>query len=908
MNFSKKGTSKKYKQYTTSSRKMKKKAGVLIFKTVLICLVLFICIGTFAGIGFVKGIIDNAPDISTVTVAPTEFVTRIYDSDGNQVQQLVGSNGNRVYVSIDKIPQDVIDAFVAIEDERFWEHNGIDLRGILSAALSGFDRGASTITQQLLKNRVFEGGMETNFSDKIERKIQEQYLAIQLEKRMDKKTILEYYLNTINLGQNTLGVEAASQRYFAKSVSDLTLSEAAVIAGITKNPSALNPINYPEDNSYRRAVILSNMREQGYITETEYQEALADDVYERIKLVNEEYISDSQVNSYFVDELVEQVAADLVEQLGYSSTQAYNLLYRGGLKIYTTQNSPIQKICDEVIADESMYPASSTYELTYRLTTIDQEGEAHNYSEYDLRNYFRAKKPGFSLYFKNKDDAKPYIEEYRKSVIKETDKVDGENITFTIQPQVSFVLIDQATGHVQAIVGGRGTKAASRTLNRATNTLRQPGSTFKILSTFLPALDTKGMTLATVQDDTEYYYPGTNRKVNNWNGNKYNGLTSIREAITNSMNVVTVKTLEQVTPQTGFSYLQKLGFTSLVDNRVDENTNHVYSDVNLSLGLGGITDGVSNLELTNAFASIANGGIYTKPLFYTKIVDHSGKILLENKPETSQVMKESTAWLLTNAMEDVVKSGTGKRIAFQNVSMPIAGKTGTTSNDYDLWFVGYTPYYTAGIWGGYDSNFDQDSSSYTKDIWRTIMERVHKNLARVEFKRPDSVVSARICSKSGKLAIDGVCDHALGGSTVRTEYFAKGTQPLETCNVHVKVKVCSASGQAPSEHCPTDLIEQKVYLSKSEGSTKTADTPYILPKDFEKKVCEVHVHGPNLFDPPEDLENPDIPEAPTDIENVPDVPSEGEPVPPPELPPIENEDAAPPNILDELPGHRPEGR
>jgi len=873
MNFSKKGTAKKYKQYTTSTRRIKSKTGVLFFKTFLIFLVLIVCIGTFAGIGFVKGIIDNAPDITTITVAPTEFLTKIYDSEGNQTQQLVGSNGNRVYVKIDKIPQDVIDAFVAIEDERFWEHNGIDIRGIFRAFFTGitggFDQGASTITQQLLKNRVFEGGMETNMSDKIERKIQEQYLAVQLENIMDKETILEYYLNTINLGQNTLGVEAASQRYFGKSVSELTLSEATVIAGITKNPSSLNPISYPEKNAERRQTILFKMREQGYISEEEYQEALQDDVYERIQLHNEEYISNASVNSYFVDELIEQITADLVEHLGYNSTQAYNLLYRGGLKIYTTQNSELQSICDEVIADESLYPASSTYELTYRLTVMDENDEAHNYSEYDLRSYFRAKNSKFDLYFKNKDDATPYIEEFRKSVVTDTDKIDGENIAFTIQPQVSFVLMDQATGQVKAIVGGRGTKMASRTLNRATNTLRQPGSTFKILSTFLPALDTKGMTLTSVQDDCEYYYPGTTRKVNNWNGNKYNGLSTIRQAIMNSMNVVSVKTLEQVTPQTGFSYLQKLGFTSLVENRTDENTNHVYSDVNLSLALGGITDGVSNLELTNAYASIANGGIYTKPVFYTKIVDHNGKILLENKPETSQVMKESTAWLLTNAMQDVVTTGTGKKVAFLNKSMPIAGKTGTTSNDYDLWFVGYTPYYTAGIWGGYDNNFDQDDSTYTKVIWRTIMERIHKNLERKEFTKPDSIVSAKVCTKSGKLAVEGVCDHALGGSTVRTEYFAKGTQPMEACDIHVKVNVCAESLQTPSAHCPS--IIQKVFLAKPEEKCTTADTPNILPKDFETKICKIHANGANLSevtDPiqegEEELEKPNKPNAPNE--------------------------------------------
>lgn len=869
MNFSKNGTKDKYKEAVSKTKKMKTKTYVLSFRTFLICVVVAVCIGTFAGIGLVKGIIDNAPHIDSINVAPTTFATTIYDSEGNKTQQLVGSNANRVYVNIENIPDNLINAFIAVEDERFWDHKGIDVRGIFRAFFlgvtgGGFDQGASTITQQLLKNTVFEGGMETNFSDKLERKIQEQYLALQLENKMDKRTILEYYLNTINLGQNTLGVEAASQRYFNKNVKDLTLSECTVIAGITKNPSSYNPITYPEVNADRRTIILDKMKEQNYISEEDYQKALADDVYSRIELVNtEQYSSKSNVNSYFVDALVDEVTNDLVEELGYTSTQAYNLIYRSGLSIYTTQDTKIQSICDEVFSDESMYPANSTFELSYRLTVIDDKGDAHNYSELNLRKYFQAKDPAFNLYFKDKDKATPYIEEYRKTVVGETDTIDGEVINFVPQPQVSFVLMDQFTGQVKALIGGRGTKAYSRSLNRATATTRQPGSTFKIVSTYLPALDTKGMTLATVFDDDEYYYPGGLKKVNNWNGEAYNGFTTIRQAIYNSMNVMAVKTLEKVTTQTGFSYLQKLGFTTLVENRTDENTGATHSDLNLSLALGGITDGVTNLELTNSFATIANGGNYTSPKLYTKILDQSGKVLIDHTDSSStQVMKDSTAFLLTNAMEDVVKVGTGKKLSLASVNMPVAGKTGTTSNDNDLWFVGYTPYYTAGIWGGYDNNGDQADTSYHKNLWRTVMEKIHKPLPRKEFSRPDSITTAKICTKSGKLAIDGVCDHAPNGSTVRTEYFAKGTVPAEACDVHVKFPVCITSGQTPSSNCPSEDIVNKVFIVKSKEEARTADTPYILPINFETTLCAVHTHAtvvptPPVTDEPSEGENGD---------------------------------------------------
>lgn len=895
MNFSKNGTKDKCKEVSSSSRRMKKKSFVLFFKFFLIFVVLVVCIGAFAGIGLVKGIIDNAPHIDSINVAPTAFATTIYDSEGNKMQQLVGSNANRIYVNIEDIPENLVNAFIAVEDERFWEHNGIDVRGILRAFFLGiksgdFDQGASTLTQQLLKNTVFEGGMETNFSDKVERKIQEQYLAVQLENRMDKPTILEYYLNTINLGQNTLGVEAASQRYFNKSVKDLTLSEATVIAGITKNPSAYNPITYPEDNADRRAIILQKMREQNYITEEEYQEALADDVYSRIQLVNtEEYSQSSNVNSYFVDALIDEVINDLVEELGYTSTQAYNMVYRGGLSILSTQDTELQKICDEVFADESMYPAHTKLELSYRLTVIDKNGEAHNYNEGTLKRYFIEKNGSFSLYFNDKESAQPYIEEYRNSVVGKEDKIDGEVINFTPQPQVSFVLEDQYTGQVKALIGGRGTKAFNRSLNRATATTRQPGSTFKIVSTYLPALDTKGATLATVFDDDQYYYPGTNKKVNNWNGEAYNGFTTIRQAIYNSMNVMAVKTLEQVSIQTGYSYLQKLGFSTLVESRTDEATGATVSDLNLSLALGGITDGVTNLELTNAFATIANGGNYTSSSLYTKILDMSGKVLIDHSNNGStQVMKDSTAWLLTNAMEDVVKVGTGKKLSIASVNMPVAGKTGTTSNDNDLWFVGYTPYYTAGIWGGYDNNGNQDDTSYHKNLWRTVMERIHKPLARKEFARPDSITTAKICTKSGKLAVDGVCDHAPNGSTVRTEFFAKGTEPTEACNVHVRVKVCTISGQNPSANCPEDDIEYKVFLIKSNETAKTADTPYILPNNFETTNCQIHTFDLPLAPTEDPLENEEAetPEENTD-ENVEDNESD---ITPPMVPPLGNEE------------------
>lgn len=841
MNFSKKGTANKQKQIKSTSKKLATKASISFFRTFLVCIVVFVVVGAFAAFGILKGLIDSAPSIDSIDVAPTGFSTTIYDQDGNEIIKLAGSQANRIYADIDKIPDVLSNAFIAIEDERFREHNGIDVRGIFRAFFVGissgnFSEGASTITQQLLKNQVFEGGNEDDFISKVERKIQEQYLAIQLENKLSKDQILEYYLNTINLGQNTLGVQAASLRYFNKDVSDLTLSEATVIAGITKSPVYLNPITYPKENASRRNDILNKMLELKFITQEEYDEAIADDeVYQRIQTVNEEQ-STSSIYSYFVDELINQVIEDLQSEKGYSYTQATNALYRGGLSIYTTQDSAIQKICDDVFSDASYFPANSKWDLSYRLSIQKEDETTVNYSEGHVRNYFASKNKSMPKLFNSKDEVEPYIEEFKSSVVEDGDTITGEKVSMTIQPQASFVVMDQATGEVKAIIGGRGEKVANLTLNRASSTTRQPGSTFKILSTFLPALDTSGMTLATVQDDAPYTYPdGT--PIKNWKSS-YNGLTTLREAIYNSMNIVTVKTLEQVTPQVGYDYLTKLGFTTLVENQTDSN-GKVYSDIGLPMALGGLTNGVTNLELTAAFAAIANGGVYTEPIFYTKILDHDNKVLIDNKPSTAQVMKESTAWLLTNAMEDVVKKGTGTRLKFTNISMPIAGKTGTTTNDNDLWFSGYTPYYTATIWAGYDNNGKMTDTNFQKYIWRDIMEKINTNLKTKSFTMPDSIVSAKICTKSGKLAVEGVCDKAQGGSTVRTEYFAKGTVPTEKCDSHIKLSICSVSGKLATEYCPESDVVEKVYLIKDETAT-TADTPYILPEKLQDTSCNVH--------------------------------------------------------------------
>ncbi|OKZ81708.1 MAG: hypothetical protein BHW08_00840 [Clostridium sp. CAG:12237_41] len=839
MNYGKKEIDSKIDKINSSNKKIfnKIKLNVKIF-AVIIVFTLILC-AVFSGVGIVRGLTDSAPDINEENIMPDGYPSIIYDANGKKVQKLMGINANREYKKITDIPECVQNAFVAIEDARFYKHSGVDLQGILRAVFSALSdekvtQGASTITQQLLKNQVFGGGNEKSFFGKVSRKIQEQSLAIKLESTIDKKKILEYYLNTINLGQNTMGVETASKRYFGKSVSKLTVSEAAVLAGITQNPTEYNPITEQQNNEAKRKIILKNMLDQKYITEDEYEEALGDDVYSRIQDINKEKRTSSygDINSYYVDAVIENVVSDLKQKLGYTETQAYNAIYREGLKIYTCQDQSLQKICDDVINNDKYYQKNTKSYLSYQLKVKKSDGETELYTEGDVRAFINdAHKKRISFYFKNRKKAEKYIKLFKKKNLDKHDKILSESINLIKQPQASFVLMEQSTGKVRAIVGGRGEKTANRTLNRASSSKRQPGSTFKVLSTYLPALDTSGFTLANVMDDAPYKYPGTNKRVKDWDSSGYKGLTSLRQGIVDSVNIVTVKTFQKVTPQTGFDYLLNLGFTTLVDRR-ETSDGQIYSDIQLPTALGGLTDGVTNVELTAAYAAIANGGTYIKPVYYTKIVDSKGNVLLQNSKSGKKVMKNTTAWLLTDAMKDVIKRGTGKKAAFKKIKMTQAGKTGTTSDNTDFWFEGYTPYYTAGIWLGYDSMFTQMSGSASKIMWRDIMEKVHKvkKLKNKNFKKPEDIITRKICKKCGKLAVYGLCDRALDGNDIKTEYFARGTQPKESCDCHVKYTFSNSTGNM-AETGASASTNDKVYLNKDESTYKaqTKDTPYLIP-------------------------------------------------------------------------------
>ena len=782
MNFGKNATDQKQKAIKSSADKIGKKAGFSLAKMLLFGFIALAVVGVCLGSGIVTGLIESSPDVADVNIMPSGQATFIYDSNGTQLQKLTASASNRTSISIGKIPFNMQHAIVAIEDERFYEHDGVDFRGIIRAftigAANGFNftEGASTLTQQLLKNNVFVDWTTEGKMERFKRKFQEQYMALALEKSLirsgknPKDVVLENYLNTINLGAGTYGVQAAAYRYFGKTAEELTLSECAVLAAIPQNPTKFNPINYPDYNSERRGKVLRNMLEQEYITQQEYDEAVNDDVYTRIKETDSSMEAPTPY-SYFIDELIDQIVTDLQTQKGYTRIQAYHALYSGGLRIYTTQDPRIQQICDEEYANPENFPATSQVGIDWALSVKKANDELQHYSIQMMRLHFQNQNPDFELLFSSVAEAQSCIDEYKAAIVLPGETIVAERTNFSPQPQSSLTVIDQHTGFVKAIIGGRGEKTASLTLNRATSTYRQPGSTFKPISTYSPALD-RGETLATKYDDSPYEYED-GIPIRNWLTNTYRGDTTIRYAIQESVNVVAVKCLEAITPQVGFSYLQDFGFSNVISSEVINGK--TFSDIHLPMALGGITHGVSNIELTAAYAALANKGIYTKPIFYTQILDHNNNVILENLPQTTQVVKESTAYLMTNAMIDVVEKGTGQRLQLDN--MTVSGKTGTTSRYKDLWFAGYTPYYTCSIWSGYDNNEDlppEDTfRTYHQNLWRQIMARIHEGLSDPGFNMPSNVRDVVICNKTGLLAGSGC--------TRVTEYFEKSTIPIKRC-------------------------------------------------------------------------------------------------------------------------------
>lgn len=857
MNYGRKAVRAKQRELNSKTTKWGRLLLLTIVRAALLgCVGLGVC-GVALGLGAFRGILEDTPKIRLADVVASGQATIVYDCEGNEMDQYVSTNSNRIVVTWDQVPKHLGQAFVAIEDERFYQHNGIDFKAIIRAGSSfvesGFklSQGGSTITQQLLKNTIFTGWTSEgdNPIRKIKRKIQEQYLALEITKNFTKDEILLRYMNVINLGQNTLGVEAASQRYFGKPCSELTISESAVIACITQNPTGYNPIRYPESNQTRREKCLNKMKELGFITPEEWQEAMDDTkaVYERIGLYDTSYrVGTSGSGSYFSDAVYEQVHEDLVAA-GYSETLAESLLTSGGLRIESTMDPTIQAMADEEFANPANYPSQVDWYLNYALTVKVSDDTKQNYSKENMMSWFKKNKNDkFNLIFHSQEAAYEAVDVYRTAMLNELGIEDDperyeENVTLIAQPQAAMVICDQQTGYVVAMVGGRGTKEGRRTLNRAVGAYRSPGSTFKVLASFAPALDCSGLTLATVYNDAPFNYDdGT--PVKNWYGSGYRGISSIREGIKRSMNIIAVKNLTVITPRLGYDYLVNFGFTTLEEGNyyggqwlTDAN--------NQSLALGGLTKGVSPYELNAAYAAIANNGTYMVPKLYSRVTDSDGNVILDNtNPKHRQVLKSTTAYLLTDAMKDVVTGTGGTGSACRLKNMTVAGKTGTTTEYHDVWFAGYTPYYTCTVWTGYDNNIGMihsganDQSGISKALWKAVMARVHEDLPNKDFERPEGIIEVPICTKSGKLPLEGVCS-AFG--CVSTELFAEGTEPFDVCNVHFQGEICNHDLLAASAECPfryygitelpliedASLLRGSTMVFTNDDGTQTVNVP-----------------------------------------------------------------------------------
>ena len=747
-------------------RKEKNRTFSKLLKITLAVLLLIAIIGSAIVLGTVYAWIKNAEPLDYDEIFNLNQTTYIVDKNERVIDKL-HANENRTMVTLDEIPIDLQNAFIAIEDKRFFDHNGIDIQRIIGSALKDIKlkklaHGGSTITQQLIKN-VFL----TPVKD-FRRKVIEAYYAIQLERQFTKEQILEAYLNTIALGGNNVaGVKEAALYYFAKEIDKLSLSESAVIAGITQYPSAYNPyLNY--DNSMKRKnLILSEMLSQNMISEYEYNTAIE----EEIKLAK---IDKEIETTYFADMVIKDVVQSLQDKLGYTKEEANRKVYNGGLKIIATIDMDMQNTLEEAFENEKLFPPS----------------------------------------------------------------IEDEN--GILQPEAAMVIIDNETGEIKAVMGGRSTKVR-RGLNRATQSQRQPGSAIKPLSVYTPAFD-NGYSIGTVVDDSPITFG--NYSPRNYD-RSFRGLVTLREGILNSLNIVAVKVVQDIGIERSIEYLQKFGISTL------ELEDKKRNDRNLpALALGGLTKGVKPIEMAAAFSTFPNKGVYTTPTSFTKVLDRHGNAIFENTPEKRRVVNEQVAYLMVSTMRSVVQSGTGTNASIANVQ--VAGKTGTTTDTKDAWFLGYTPYYTAAVWIGHDDpkplNFV--GGSYPARLWKYVMQNIHKELPAKSFQQPGGLVSVSICTKSGKRPTE-LCQMDPRGATIRSEIFIKGTEPGidDICSIHVLKDICTESGLLASPNCPLSLIEAKVFTERTEPldlkKTLPRDSIYEAPAEICDLLHDEEIPGEN---------------------------------------------------------------
>lgn len=677
----------------TKTRIKKKIIKILIRVLIIVLVILFILfiISLIRFTSIAKQMIKNAPSI-------------IVDTSGEKIGE-IGSERNRKNISFEEMPDDLKNAYVAIEDERFYKHGGVDIKRTGAATLNyifSFGKasfGGSTITQQLVKN------LTGNTKATVTRKVDEWTKAMALEVALSKEEILEAYLNVIYVGPNVYGVETGAEYYFSKHAKDLSLEECAFLAGINHAPNAYNPFREGEDNSEkikkRTNTVLSKMLELKYISQEDYNKA-KEEVEKGLdfKRGDIDVEKEPDIYSYHTDALISEVIRDISERKHISEEFATNYLYMANLKIYSTQNNSIQETMEE--------------EFNKKMYLLDS---------------------------KNTDDA---------------------------TSQAAMVVIDNKTGYVVGCVGGLGEKETSRGFNRATQAKRQTGSAIKPLAILVPGIEKKIFTASTtfVDEETDFN-DGSEEPYHPTNYDGYLGEITVRRAVESSQNIPFVKMMEKITPKTSIKYLKKMGITTLTEK-----------DENLALALGGLDSGMTPLETAAAYATIANDGKYIEPTFYTKIETQEGKNVLKSKQKKKKVFSKETAYVVKELLTEPVNGTYGTATYCKMKNMDVAAKTGTTNENYDRWLCGFTSYYSAATWFGFDIN---ETINFNKRnpaglIWSSVMDDIHKELEGKRFEKPKKVVTCTVCSKTGKKATK-YC-----GDTYE-EYYIKGTEPTE-CTYH----------------------------------------------------------------------------------------------------------------------------
>ncbi len=632
----------------------------------------------------------------------------VLDSEGNEIAEL-GSERKKIKVENEDMPENLKDAYVSIEDERYYRHHGVDIKRTGSAIINyvihfgNSSFGGSTITQQLVKNLTGDN------SGSISRKVKEWWKAYLLECYFSKEEILDMYLNVIYVGPNIYGVGAGSQYYFSKDVQNLSLAECAFLAGINNSPNSYNPFDDETDNTEkitnRTITVLDKMLELEYITEEEHNTAVAE-VNNGLQFKQGTVEASDGIYSYHTDALINEIIQDIADKKNITEDFAINYLYLGGLTINSTQNSSIQ--------DETE-------------------------TEFNKRQYNIASREG------------------------------GD------PAQAAMVIMDHKTGQVVACVGGLGEKDTARGLNRATQSTRQTGSSIKPLAVLAPGIDKKKFTAATIYADEETTF-AENYKPVNYDG--YLGDITVRRAVESSQNIPFVEMMEQIGVKTSISYLKDMGITSLTEK-----------DESLSLALGGLDKGITPLEMAAGYATIANDGVYIEPTFYTEITNQSGKTIVESKPESHRVFSEQVAYILKEILTQPVKGTNGTATYCSISGIDVAAKTGTTDENYDRWLCGFTPYYTAATWFGYDQNetiyFNRQNPAGV--IWANVMRNIHSGLANATFEKPSWIQTETICADSGCIANSGC-------TNTYEEYFLLGTKP-DNCTEHSGSRITTNNNQ-----------------------------------------------------------------------------------------------------------------